>query len=108
VELGSFHFDTESAGYKEIRMKPEVGHGITWAKGHYDSIRGRISSDWKIEEGVFHPRFRNGLVCHYTSFRCCLSGKCTLTKREMMKTSVENAVFDRGELWIKMGLILSD
>lgn len=53
--------DTENAGYKEIKMKPEIpafnevdgGHGITWAKGHYDSIRGRISSDWKIEEGTF-------------------------------------------------------
>ncbi len=46
--------DTNGVGYKEIIMKPEVGHGITWAKGHYDSIRGRISSDWKIEEGTFH------------------------------------------------------
>jgi len=27
---------------------------ITWAKGHYDSIRGRISSDWKIEGKTFH------------------------------------------------------
>lgn len=45
--------DTGNAGYKEIKMKPEVGHGITWAKGHYDSIRGRITSDWKIEEKTF-------------------------------------------------------
>ncbi|MDF7823432.1 glycoside hydrolase family 78 protein [Pontiellaceae bacterium B12227] len=46
--------DLESPGFKEIKMKPEVGHGITWAKGFYDSIRGRISSDWKIEDGIFH------------------------------------------------------
>jgi len=45
--------DTENAAYKEIRMKPEVGHGITWAKGFYDSIRGRISSDWKIDGKTF-------------------------------------------------------
>ena len=26
---------------------------INWAKGHYDSIHGRISSDWKWENGAF-------------------------------------------------------
>ncbi|VGO12678.1 hypothetical protein PDESU_01231 [Pontiella desulfatans] len=46
--------DLDAAGYKTIRMKPEIGSGITWAKGHYDSIRGRISSDWKIEDDTFH------------------------------------------------------
>jgi len=45
--------DTNGVGYKEITMKPEVGHGITWAKGHYDSIRGRISSDWKNDGKTF-------------------------------------------------------
>ena len=34
-------------------MKPEPGEGINWAKGHYDSIHGRISSDWSIEGDVF-------------------------------------------------------
>jgi len=46
--------DLQSPGYKAIQMKPEVGHGITWAKGHYDSIQGRISSDWKIAGETFH------------------------------------------------------
>ena len=46
--------DLGSVGYKSIKMKPEVGHGITWAKGHYDSIQGRISSDWKMEGKSFH------------------------------------------------------
>jgi len=50
-------------GFKKIIMKPELpvrrslgvggGEGITWAKGHYDSIHGRISSDWKIEGAQF-------------------------------------------------------
>jgi hypothetical protein len=43
--------DTKGAGFKEIVMKPEIGHGITWAKGHYDSIHGRIASDWKLADG---------------------------------------------------------
>lgn len=39
--------DLDSAGFKKITMKPETGQGVTWAKGHYDSIHGRIVSDWK-------------------------------------------------------------
>ena len=46
--------ETDGAGFKKITMKPELGEGITWAKGHYDSIQGRISSDWKIENKTFH------------------------------------------------------
>jgi len=45
--------ETDGAGFKKILMKPELGEGITWAKGHYDSIRGRIGSDWKIEDSAF-------------------------------------------------------
>jgi alpha-L-rhamnosidase len=43
--------DTAGAAFREIVMKPEIGHGITWARGHYDSIHGRIASEWRIGEG---------------------------------------------------------
>ena len=46
--------DTDGSGFKKIIMKPELGHGITWAKGHYDSINGRISSDWKLDGDELH------------------------------------------------------
>ena len=53
--------DTDGAGFKKITMKPELpvlsdaegGGGISWAKGHYDSIHGRIGSDWSVEGNVF-------------------------------------------------------
>ncbi len=41
--------DLAKPSFKKIEMAPEIGHGVTWAKGHYDSIHGRIVSDWKIE-----------------------------------------------------------
>ena len=46
--------ESDGAGFKKIVMKPEFGEGITWARGHYDSIHGRIASDWKVEEDKFH------------------------------------------------------
>lgn len=45
--------DSAKAAYKEIKMKPEFGEGITWVKGHYDSIRGRIASVWEIQGNAF-------------------------------------------------------
>jgi alpha-L-rhamnosidase len=56
--------ETDGAGFKKIIMKPELpvlsevegGEGLTWAKGHYDSINGRIGSDWKIEDETFSWR----------------------------------------------------
>ena len=48
--------DTDGIGFKKIAMKPEIGEGVTWAKGYYDSIYGRISSDWKRDGETFQWR----------------------------------------------------
>jgi len=53
--------DTDGVGFKTIVMKPELPvlgevegeGGISWAKGHYDSIYGKIASDWKLDEDTF-------------------------------------------------------
>ena len=58
---GMLGIDTDGAGFKKITMKPDLPAlsdvegrgGITWAKGHYESIHGRIGSDWSIEGDVF-------------------------------------------------------
>jgi alpha-L-rhamnosidase len=42
----------DSPGYKHTIIRPVPGGGIEWARGHYDSIRGRISIDWKNVDGA--------------------------------------------------------
>ena len=44
--------DERSAGFKHFLLKPEVDTtgGMTYAKGHYDSMYGRIESGWRIEK----------------------------------------------------------
>ncbi len=37
-----------SPGYKKIIIKPEIGGGLTWAKGTFDCIYGTISCKWEI------------------------------------------------------------
>ncbi|MCF7972222.1 MAG: glycoside hydrolase family 78 protein [Phycisphaerae bacterium] len=45
--------DFMNPGYKKLQIRPQPGGKITWARVHYDSIRGRISSEWSLKEGVF-------------------------------------------------------
>ena len=41
--------DEEQPGYKHIILQPTFGGTLTYAKGHYDSVYGRISSGWALD-----------------------------------------------------------
>jgi alpha-L-rhamnosidase len=41
--------ESDGNGFKKLLIAPEPGGGITYAKGHYDSIHGRIKTAWKVE-----------------------------------------------------------
>jgi alpha-L-rhamnosidase len=45
--------DSSSPAYRHIVMRPYPGGGITHAEASLDSIRGKISSAWKIENDKF-------------------------------------------------------
>jgi alpha-L-rhamnosidase len=45
--------DDSAPGYRHFVIAPQPGGGLDWTKASYDSIRGRIVSDWKIENGFF-------------------------------------------------------
>ena len=45
--------DEAQPGFKHFVVWPRPGGGLTWARGAYESIRGQIASDWKIEDGTF-------------------------------------------------------
>jgi alpha-L-rhamnosidase len=42
-----------SPGYKKIILKPQPAGDLTWARGSYDSVHGKITSDWNIRDGKF-------------------------------------------------------
>ena len=44
----------DQPGYKHSVLHPHPGGGLTWAKASYDSIYGKIVSDWKLDGGAFH------------------------------------------------------
>jgi alpha-L-rhamnosidase len=45
------HPDPEQPGYKHFLIKPQPGGSLTWARGSYDSVHGKIRSAWKLEAG---------------------------------------------------------
>jgi alpha-L-rhamnosidase len=45
--------DPAHPGYQHFIIHPRPGGGLSWAKGSYDSIRGPILSDWKIDNHLF-------------------------------------------------------
>lgn len=48
--------DEAQPGWKHFVIAPRPGGGVTWAKGEYQSIRGRIQCDWKLADGRFMLR----------------------------------------------------
>lgn len=41
-------------GFAEVIIKPQPAGDLTWARGGYHSIRGPITSNWKIEDDIFY------------------------------------------------------
>lgn len=52
-DLVGIGVDPAGPGFKKIVIQPQPVGGITWAQASYDSVRGKIVSDWKKAEGSF-------------------------------------------------------
>jgi len=50
--LGGIRPDLPSVGFKKILIKPSVVGDLSWVKCHYDSVHGRIVSDWRRDAGL--------------------------------------------------------
>lgn len=46
---GGISLDPENPGYRHFLLNPHPGGGLTYAHTSFDSIYGKIRSDWKIE-----------------------------------------------------------
>jgi alpha-L-rhamnosidase len=48
--VAGIDLDPAQPGYKHIVLHPQPGGGLTYAKASYDSLHGRIVSDWKLSK----------------------------------------------------------
>ncbi len=44
--------DPAAPGFKKVIIKPAIVGDLTWVKAHHDSMFGRITSNWKREDGM--------------------------------------------------------
>jgi len=51
--LAGINPDLAAPGFKHFIIKPNVVGDLTSARGEYNSIRGKIVSDWKVADGQF-------------------------------------------------------
>ncbi len=59
---------TDSGFPTRFILNPTPVGDLTWAKGHYDSVYGRVESSWKIADGKFQ-------------YRCVIPANTTATVR---------------------------
>ena len=52
-DLAGIQNAPDSAGFKRIAINPQPVGDVTWAKASYNSIRGKIVSDWKRDGEKF-------------------------------------------------------
>lgn len=64
--------DTEYPGFSHFILKPLPGGTLTWAKGSYHSISGKIDAKWKKEGDQFEYEFT---VPANTTATVCIPGK---------------------------------
>ncbi|MEI8376361.1 MAG: glycoside hydrolase family 78 protein [Planctomycetota bacterium] len=48
-DLAGIQRDPDTVGFKSIVIKPVPVGDLTWVKAHYDSLYGRIESNWKLD-----------------------------------------------------------
>ncbi|MBC8180913.1 glycoside hydrolase family 78 protein [candidate division KSB1 bacterium] len=49
-------FDERNPGFKHFVIHPKPGGSLKWAKGEYNSIRGKIGVDWQIKDNKIYVK----------------------------------------------------
>ncbi len=49
-QLGGIRPDADAVGYDRIVVQPQTPEGLDWVKSSYQSIRGKIVSNWKRQD----------------------------------------------------------
>lgn len=52
-DLAGIAADPAAPGFKNVVIKPQPVGGVTWARASFNSVRGRVASEWKHSGGKF-------------------------------------------------------
>jgi alpha-L-rhamnosidase len=79
--------NSTAPGFRKFEIKPQPTGDLTWAKGHYDAVIGRISSEWKIEGTHFYLNVAVPANTQATIYVPSLSGKPVLESGQPVEKS---------------------
>lgn len=88
----------ESPGFKKIILKPQPAGNLTWAKGTYNSVHGKIASDWKIENGKF--RYQVSIPANTTATVYIPSSNGKVSEQEK---DIQNIKYENGYAVVNVG-----
>lgn len=77
--------DESAPAYKHFFLEPQVGGGLTYARGSYDSVYGKIESSWEITE--------DGIKFHFV-IPANTSATVTLPGDEYQEMELEAGIYD--------------
>lgn len=66
--LAGIRVDPAAPGFKNIIVAPHPVGDLTSARAHYDSVRGRIASEWTLKDGNFELRVSVPANCTATVY----------------------------------------
>ena len=46
----------DAIGFDRVLMRPQLAEGLTWVRGDYESVRGKIESAWRLQGETFRWR----------------------------------------------------
>ena len=49
--IAGIRLDPAQPGFRHFVVRPGIVGDLTWAKGEYESLYGRIGTDWKVSDG---------------------------------------------------------
>jgi alpha-L-rhamnosidase len=79
--------NSKAPGFTRFKIKPQPAGDLSWAKGHYDAIVGRISSEWKIEGARFFLKVTVPANTQATIYVPSLPKKSVLESDQPVETS---------------------
>jgi len=80
--------NSKAPGFTKFEIKPQPAGDLTWAKGYYDAITGRIVSDWKIEGVRFYLNVSVPANTTATVYVPSLHGKPVMESGQPAKSAI--------------------
>ena len=69
--LAGIQADPAAIGFDKITIRPQITSDVNWVKASYNSIHGKITSEWKREKMILQFRYYDSCKFNRNSLSPC-------------------------------------